>query len=244
MKAPNFLSAAEVEALLKTALEGRYGFRDALVISFLHHHCMSVSEIIALQISDIERGRIRIYRKKGGFPSEHRLLSVAGKPWMDEERLLCRYLLWRAAHFNAASDRLFLGQKGYLSRQQVYNIVRNTAIGAAIHRSKSTPRMLKRSGILRLIQRGIPLLQAQSYGGGKVASQICFVDGISAERVDRAVSAAFAHPKRYAKPPHTVRSVPKRLQRTTKKNRHAQVPIVPTTPRARGPGVSRRKLPE
>jgi site-specific recombinase XerD len=210
VKTPNYLTTVEVDQLLKTALAGRYGVRDVLLISFLYHHCMSVSEIVALKISDIERGRIRIRRKKGGFPNEHRLLTASGKPWRDEERLLCRYLLWRTTRFNAASERLFLGQKGTLTRQQVYNIVRNTAIGSAICGNNSTPRLLKSSGIFHLIQRGIPLLHAQSYGGGKMATQNCFVRGVSAEQVNRAACAAFARPKSPAKRPQPVRLPPKR----------------------------------
>jgi len=161
-KTPRSLSVAELEDVLRTALEGRYGFRDALLISILYHHCMRASEVIELKVSDVEGGRIRINRKQGGFPNEHWLRSAVGKPWLDEERLLCRYLVFRSSHFDVASDRLFLGQKGHLTRQQVYNIVRNAAIAAGIHRSKSTPRMLKHSGISHLIQCGMPVRDASA----------------------------------------------------------------------------------
>jgi site-specific recombinase XerD len=207
---PHSLTMAELENALKTALEGRYGFRDALLISFLYHHCMRTSEVLELKVSDVEHGRIRINRKKGGFPNEHWLRSAVGKPWLDEERLLCRYLVWRSAHFNARSDRLFLGQKGLLTRQQVYNIVRNAAIATGIHGSKSMPRMLKHSGIAHLIERGMPVLHARSYGGGKIAAQLCFLQGISGKQIERAASAAFARSNKSGQRRHIPKSVRKR----------------------------------
>jgi len=64
MKTPDFLTEHELEDLLKTALTGRYGVRDALLISLGYHHCLRLSEILELKLSDVENDRIRVQRKK------------------------------------------------------------------------------------------------------------------------------------------------------------------------------------
>ena len=64
MKTPDFLTEQELEGLLNIALAGRYGVRDALLISLGYHHCLRVSEILELKLSDIENDRITVQRKK------------------------------------------------------------------------------------------------------------------------------------------------------------------------------------
>jgi integrase len=87
VKTPDYLTEEELERLLKTALNGRYGVRDALLISLAYHHCMRVSELIGLKLSDVQDGRIRVNRKKGSISNEQPLQSAVGKPWLDEKKL-------------------------------------------------------------------------------------------------------------------------------------------------------------
>ena len=192
MKTPDYLTEQELENLLKTALEGRYGVRNALLISLAYHHCMRVSEVIGLKLTDIEDGRIRVTRKKGSVSNEQPLQSAIGEPWLDEKKLLNRYLAWRKGHRAAASDRLFLGQKKHLTRQQVYNIVHAAAVAAGIPESKARTHILKHSGISHLVQRGMPLLHVRDYAGHKDFRSTLFYAGVSSEQVNQAASAAFA----------------------------------------------------
>jgi type 1 fimbriae regulatory protein FimB len=189
---PDYLTEQELEDLLKKALEGRYGVRDALIISLAYHHCMRVSEVIELKLCDVENGRIRINRKKGSNSNEQPLQSAVGKPWLDEKKLLNRYLAWRKNHRNAASDLLFVGQEGHLTRQQVYNIVHDAAIAAGIVASKARTHILKHSGISHLVQRGMPLIHVRDYAGHKDFRSTLFYAGVSSEQVNKAASAAFA----------------------------------------------------
>ena len=192
MKTPDYLTEQELEDLLKTALEGRYGVRNALMISLAYHHCMRVSEVIELKLTDVEGGRIRINRKKGSISNEQPLQSAVGEPWLDEKKLLNRYLAWRKTHRAAASDRLFLGQKKHLTRQQVYNIVHDAAVAAGIPESKARTHILKHSGISHLVQRGMPLLHVRDYAGHADFRSTLFYAGVSSEQVNQAASAAFA----------------------------------------------------
>src|ERR1700731_1639378 len=104
MKTPDFLTENELERLLKAALDSdrRYAARDALLISLAYHHCMRASEIVELTTSAIANGRIKITRKKGSLANEQPLAVEVGKPWLDEPKLLARYLKWRATHRAAA----------------------------------------------------------------------------------------------------------------------------------------------
>ena len=192
MRTPDYLTEVELEQLLKTALNGRYGMRDALLISLAYHHCMRVSELIELKVSDVENGRIQVNRKKGSISNEQPLQSAVGKPWLDEKKLLARYLAWRKTRRNAASDLLFLGQKSHLTRQQVYNIVHGAAVAAGVPESKARTHILKHSGISHLVQRGVPLLMVRDYAGHKDFRSTLFYAGVSSEQVNRAASAAFA----------------------------------------------------
>ncbi len=173
MKTPDYLTEQELEDLLKKALDGRYGVRDALLITLAYHHCMRVSE-------------------KGSVSNEQPLQSAVGEPWLDEKKLLNRYLAWRKTHRNAASDRLFVGQKGHLTRQQVYNIVHNAAVAAGIPTTKCRTHILKHSGISHLVQRGMPLLHVRDYAGHRDFRSTLFYAGVSSEQVNAAASAAFA----------------------------------------------------
>lgn len=192
MKTPDYLTESELERLLKAALNGRYGVRDALLISLAYHHCMRVSELIELKVSDTEGGRIRVSRKKGSISNEQPLQSAVGKPWLDEGKLLARYLAWRKIRRNAMSDLLFLGQKSHLTRQQVYNIVHDAAVATGIPERKARTHILKHTGISHLVQRGVPLLMVRDYAGHKDLRSTLFYAGVSSEQVNRAASAAFA----------------------------------------------------
>jgi len=186
------MTEQELEDLLKTALAGRYGVRDALLISLGYHHCLRVSEILELRLSDVENDRIRVQRKKDSEETTQPLTSAVGRPWLDEKKLLRRYLDWRKSHPNAASDRLFVGQKGHLTRQQAHNIVRNAALKAGIAESKARTHILKHTGVSHLVQRGVPLVMVQQYAGHRDYRSTLYYAGVSTEQVNKAAQAAFA----------------------------------------------------
>jgi type 1 fimbriae regulatory protein FimB len=66
-----YLRPAEVEALIRAAKDGRYGARDALMISLAYHHGLRVSELVGphgLRWGDLDlkAGTITVRRRKGG----------------------------------------------------------------------------------------------------------------------------------------------------------------------------------
>jgi site-specific recombinase XerD len=71
-----YLTEHEVEQLCDAARKrGRYGHRDATMILMAYRHGLRVSELVALQWSqvDLEAGRLQVIRRKGSDNSEQPL---------------------------------------------------------------------------------------------------------------------------------------------------------------------------
>jgi integrase len=71
-----YLTVKEVDKLIKTARDGRYGPRDATLILIAFRHGLRASEICDLEWSQVEFGRsasLHVRRKKNGKPSVHPL---------------------------------------------------------------------------------------------------------------------------------------------------------------------------
>lgn len=71
-----YLTAAEVERLIRSAKQGRYAHRDATLILIAFRHGLRASEICDLDWSQVEFGRsasLHVRRAKNGKPSVHPL---------------------------------------------------------------------------------------------------------------------------------------------------------------------------
>jgi integrase len=71
-----YLTKAEAQKLMKEARKGRYGERDATLISIAFRHGLRATEICDLQWSQVEFGRsacLHVRRAKNGKPSVHPL---------------------------------------------------------------------------------------------------------------------------------------------------------------------------
>ena len=71
-----YLTRKEIEKLIKTARDGRYGHRDATLILIAFRHGLRASEICDLEWSQVEFGRsasLHVRRVKNGKPSVHPL---------------------------------------------------------------------------------------------------------------------------------------------------------------------------
>ncbi len=69
-----YLTVAEIEALMKAAKAGRHGHRDATLILIAFRHGLRAAEIAGLQWSQVEFGRnpaLHVRRVKSGTPSVH-----------------------------------------------------------------------------------------------------------------------------------------------------------------------------
>jgi integrase len=76
LRSREYLTAAEVEKLIKVARDSRYGHRDATLILVAFRHGLRASEVCDLEWSQVEFGRsasLHVRRMKNGKPSVHPL---------------------------------------------------------------------------------------------------------------------------------------------------------------------------
>lgn len=93
-----YLTPDEVAKLLKAALKGRYGQRDATAIDLTYRHGLRVSELVALRWEqiDLKAGHLHVRRAKRGSPSTHplrgpelRALRQLRRDWPESPYVLC-----------------------------------------------------------------------------------------------------------------------------------------------------------
>jgi len=155
----NFLTENEMKKFLAAVRQGRHSARDYCLMLVCYRHGLRVSELIDIRLKylDLETGRIYVRRLKGSL-STHQ--PIEG----DELRAIRAWLRMRENYPNAASNYLFLSERGMLTRQAVNYLVEQIGSRAKFN-FKVNPHMLRHSTGYYSANKGCDTRLIQDYLG-------------------------------------------------------------------------------
>lgn len=160
---PKALSVDEVIGLLEspdlTTLKGR---RDSALLEFLYGTGARVSEAVALDVTGVDlEDRVAIVTGKGAKQrmvplGGHAVNAIAG--WLPDRSMVVSR--------RQSGDPLFTSVRGRrLSRQAVFNVVRDAAVATGIRTEKVSPHVLRHSAATHMVERGADLRTVQELLG-------------------------------------------------------------------------------
>jgi integrase/recombinase XerD len=160
---PKALSVDEVIGLLEspdpTTLKGR---RDTALLEFLYGTGARVSEAVALDVTGVDlEDRVAIVTGKGARQrmvplGAHAVNAIAA--WLPDRSMVVSR--------RQSGDPLFTSVRGRrLSRQAVFNVVREAALTSGIPTEKVSPHVLRHSAATHMVERGADLRTVQELLG-------------------------------------------------------------------------------
>jgi len=181
-KLPGVLSTAEVEALLNAPGGNSLAdIRDRAMLQLLYATGVRVSELVSLQLSDVnlQAG----YLLTSGKGEKERLIPVGEAA----RKALSEYLLASRSNPAAAGESrfLFLSRlKGKMSRQSFWNIIKKRALQAEIMKNIS-PHTLRHSFASHLLENGADLRSVQMMLGHADLATTQIYTHISGDRLKK-----------------------------------------------------------
>jgi type 1 fimbriae regulatory protein FimB/type 1 fimbriae regulatory protein FimE len=164
-----YLRPEQVAALITAAKAGRYGQRDALMISLAYHHGLRVTELVELRWNaiDFKRADIAINRLKGSKSNRQPLQG-------DDLRAL------RALHREGASEEyIFVSERGGPMTRDAFNKLLKAA-AKRVGVDNAYPHALRHACGHALAVKGRDMRLVQEYmGHSNVQNTARYMDGVS-----------------------------------------------------------------
>jgi integrase len=157
LRTREYLTASEVEALVKAAKRNRHGHRDTTMILLAYRHGLRAAELVALEWSQVDfaTATLHVRRVKKGTPATHPLRG-------DEMRALRK--LQRES---AASPFVFTSERGAPFATAGFAKMIERAGTAAGFDFKAHPHMLRHACGFALANAGHDTRALQAYLGHK-----------------------------------------------------------------------------
>lgn len=162
-KLPNILSIEEIEALLMAPNRSKpQGVRDVAMLELLYGSGMRISELIALDLSDIHltMGFVRVFGKGG----KERIIPL-GKSALSALNYYLNSARGQLQGKYPKTDAFFINQRGKrLTRQGCWKLMKEHALKAGIQH-ELTPHTLRHSFATHLVENGADLRAVQEMLG-------------------------------------------------------------------------------
>lgn len=142
------LTKEEYQKMIKAA-EKAGDLRAKAIFATLYYTGMRVSEMLQMQVDDIDKDRIEV-KGKG---SKYRYVFIPKKL----KPILKAYAKVREDRHDTLFRPLFTGQRGPINRQTVHNIIKEYARAAGVKESKAHAHSFRHLFCLRLAEMGIDI---------------------------------------------------------------------------------------
>ena len=189
-KLPEFLEQSEVEALLAAPdTVTILGLRDRAIMELLYSTGMRVSELLALDITDVERQSALV--KVRGKGKKERLLPIGGVAMLAlDNYLACRHELGGGK----STQAIFLSQRGNRipDAKSIRRRMEKYAQIAGIQK-KLTPHTLRHTFATHMLNAGADLRSVQELLGHASLSTTQIYTHVTADRLKRVYDEA--HPR-------------------------------------------------
>jgi site-specific recombinase XerD len=152
------LTPDEVAELISAARKGRWGVRDAALLTTMYVHGLRASEAIRVRwhAYDLDHATITIVRAKGGISGTH--------PLSGAELRLLRAHQREVAH--GPMDYVFVSERGApLTVRGLQALVTRIAARTSLKHLNIHPHMLRHSAGYKLVNQGTDIRLIQSYLG-------------------------------------------------------------------------------